>query len=172
MGSYQTQVFFGDIADPGPREAAPFLQVGSGLQMQPSAPLRRQSSTTVTLLSFLAEAVSRYGDDHLALGPLLDRFSLTSSLTSPSISSSPNLLLRGTWGSWVGRLGVHPWRSEGTFLPTLIICQVNLTVTRQGVHHFQGVPPLHPSLQHTSESLYQSVSCSHSQMVSLSPPPP
>jgi len=97
--------------------------------------------------------------------PLSGRSSLTSSLTFPSISTSSNLLLRGTWGCWVGRRGVRPCTLMGL---------------SSNPHHppgqpdcsFLGVPPWHPSFQHTSGSIQQSFSCSHSQMVlSLSTSP-
>ena len=74
------------------------LEVGLGVHMGPSVPLRKESLTTITLLSFLAELISKCVDDHLALGPLLGRSSLTSPLTSPSISSTPKLLLREPGG--------------------------------------------------------------------------
>lgn len=47
-------------------------------------------------LSWQRQAVSRYGDDRLTLGLFLRGFSPTSPLSTPSVSSTTNLLLRGT----------------------------------------------------------------------------
>jgi len=47
------------------------LQVRLCLHMGPSIPLRREQPTTITLLSFLSEAVSRCGDNSLLLGSIL-----------------------------------------------------------------------------------------------------
>ena len=88
------------IRAPGRQHTSQWLR--SGLHMGPSIPLRRASPTTTTFLSLLTEAVSRHGGDCLALGSLLGR---SSPLTSPSISSVSNLLLRGSWGHRVGRHG-------------------------------------------------------------------
>ena len=79
-----------------------FLRLGSGLQMGPSVPLRRESPTTTTLLSFLAETVSACGVDCLALCKLLGEPSCAFSHTPPSVSNAANLLLRGTWEHKVG----------------------------------------------------------------------
>ena len=116
-------------------------RLGSGLHMGPSVPLTRESPTTTTFLSLLTEAVSRHGGDCLALGSLLGR---SSPLTSPSISSVSNLLLRGSWGSRVGRQGGAPVMLSRDSLPNLLISQVCPTVTGQGVNHFSGGISLAP----------------------------
>ena len=102
-GLNQTWEFFDDVPDMCPREAAcfPMSQVRSSNGAV--IPWRWESPTTITLLSFLIEAVSRHGGDHCTQSSLLGRSSLTSPLTFPSISSVLNLLLSGTWGSGLGR---------------------------------------------------------------------
>ena len=85
------------------------LQVWSGLQMEPSVPLRRESPTTIPLLPFLTEAVSRHGGDCLSLRSLLGRLPTH----VPFNFQHSNLLLIGTWVSGIGRQGFHQWRRAG-----------------------------------------------------------
>lgn len=99
------------------------LRLRAGLQMGPSVPLIRELPTTTTLFSFLAEAVSTCGVDCLTLGNLLGEPSHTFSVTSPSVSSAANLLLRETWGCKVGRRGL-PMISSRDPLPVLPVPQV------------------------------------------------
>lgn len=106
--------------------------------MGPSIPLRRESPTTATLLSFMAEEVTRLGSDCLALGFLLGRSSIASPFLSPSDFRVSNLLLRWIRGRGLGRHGGAPVMLSWDSLPTLLISQVCLTVTGQGVNHFSG----------------------------------
>jgi len=57
---------------------------------------------TITLLSFLEEAVFKHGADRLTLDKLGGSPPTSSSLTSPSGFRASNLLHRGTWGTNVG----------------------------------------------------------------------
>jgi len=100
-------VFFGDVPDPGPREAAdlPTGRVGSenGALCSPERVITYHNYSSVFPdRGSLKEGMTQ-GDDCLALGPHLGRSSLDSPLTFPSISNAPNLLLRGSWGSGEGR---------------------------------------------------------------------
>lgn len=58
---------------------------------------------TITLLSFLSEAILSRRDYLLTLDSLLGGPFTTSSLTSPSNSRASNLLRRNIWGIKVGR---------------------------------------------------------------------
>ena len=154
---------------PGRQHTSQWL--GSSLHMGPSVPLRTESPTMTTLLSFLTEAVSRHGGDHLTLGSLLGRSSITSPLTSPSISSISNLLLRGSWGSRVGRQGGSHGTESGLFSSPPHLSDLSNWDRAGGPPLFWGFLPGNPSFWHASESLYKSVSCSRSLMVlSLSTP--
>lgn len=79
------------------------LRVGSGRHIGPSVPLRRELPTTITLLSFLVEAVLRCGVNFLALGNLLGGLSNTSSPTSLSSSKASNVLCKCAWEGKAGR---------------------------------------------------------------------
>lgn len=110
---------------PGRQHAS--LGLRSGLQMGPSISLSRESPPTTTFLSRQRQF----------LGNLLGEPSPASSLTSPSMSSAINLLLRGTWGREGSIRGVCPWYQAGALSqpsPSLRL-PPHLTGTEQGVHH-------------------------------------
>lgn len=80
---------------PGRQQSS--LWVESGRQLGPSVPLRRESPTTISLLSVLVEAVLRHVVDFLTLGILLATLSTSSSAPGPSSCRASNLLWKGTW---------------------------------------------------------------------------
>lgn len=133
-------------------------------------PLRRASATTVIFLCFLTEAASRHRIYQLTLGNISGEPSPASLLTSPSMPSASNLSLRGTWGSEVGREGIHPWCGAQLSSSSPHLSgppHLHPTATRQGVHQFLGSISLEPFCL-----AYQSVSPSVILSFILSDGPP
>ena len=119
---------------------------------------------TITLLSFLEEAVFKCGADLLTLEMLEGSPLTSSSLTSPSGFRASNLLCRGTWGTKVGQDRGHLCLRAGTcyhFSSPLKSALSDQLRQGRGSTTVWGVQSLHPSVR---ESLHQSVSCSHSLM--------
>jgi len=94
---------------------------------------------TVTLLSFLTEAVFRHGVYHFTLGNFLSRPSTASSLTSSSSSRASNLLHRDARGTEIDRDGVCLQCQAGTCFYSSSSLERPLPLLNDGR---SGVPPL------------------------------
>ena len=138
------------------------LWVGSGRQIGPSVPLRIESPTTITLLSFLVEAVLMRGVNLLALGILLGTLSTSSSVAVDlSFSRASNLFCKGTWEGGVGRGGHRLRCRAGTCLHSSSTPRSPPSVRRRqgrGSAPVWGVSPRYLSLRPCRELLHQSIS--------------